>query len=361
MSFVSRGRLLIHYETVHSLVVKDFTIVAEKTQRTTGVYRCDRCKQKIFGIRNLCKHLDAHRAREMKKQKELESKNVEEPEVNPPSFYPADDKQKVEVKSEDTAKSLLVSSVSLKVEEPKQHSEGKHTCLRCKRSFMSLKGLRSHERSHAAFAALDNWTTSDSAEHLEQYIIYRGGTTKPYMCKLCPYRSNVMGLCKSHFLKKHRDHSRSAEAHTQFKEENQELIEAAHVMKNLNVDGDDGPESSFLEPPDVQRQLKHYTVMAQVDPGSKIQNIQLSDPRMLPCEMCNFNSQHYANMRRHYLRRHGKKLIRCKDCSFFTCFRQNLDLHEQMGHSSVQSEPTHLKNLCCPFCLYQPTHLKRRL
>lgn len=351
MSFVSKGRLLAHYGTVHSSEVKEFKIVAERTHRTTGVYRCIRCKQKIFGIKNLCKHLDQHRARRMKKQKEIESKIVEVSEENPPSLYPVDDELESEVRSEETVKS---PSVTFDTEVPKQPCEGKHTCLRCKRTFMSLKGLRSHERSHAAFAALDNFTSTDSLEQLDQYIVYRGGTTRPYMCKLCPYRSSVMGLCKCHFLKKHRNVSRFTEADKHFEEETQQVREVApNVMNELNVDGDEGPENSFLEPPDVQRQLKHYNVMAQINPASKTQDIQLSDPRMLPCEMCNFNSQHYSNMRRHYLRRHGKKLIRCKDCSFFTCFKQNLDLHEQMGHSCVQSEPTHLKNLCCPFCLYQ--------
>lgn len=354
--FVSKGRLLAHYETVHSSELRmDFTIVAKRTHRTTGVYRCNRCKQKIFGIKNLCKHLDQHRARLMKKtHKEMESK-TDVSEEDPSSLDPVEDEMKLEVRSEEIIKSPRVSSVSLfSAELPEEPSEGRHTCLRCKRTFMSLKGLRSHERSHAAFAALDNLTTLDSQEHLDQYIVYRPGTTRPYMCTLCSYRTTVLALGKSHFMKKHQHVSNSAEANKQFEEETQQVKEAApNVINGLNIDGDEEPENSFLEPPDVLRQLKHYNVTARIDPASKTQDIQLSDPRMLPCEMCNFNSQHYSNMRRHYLRRHGKKLIRCKDCNFFTCFKQNLDLHEQMGHSCVQSEPTHQKNLCCPFCLYQ--------
>lgn len=50
------------------------------------------------------------------------------------------------------------------LEQPEQESrEDKNTCKRCGRKFMSLKGLRSHERSHAAVAAikkLDSLPTS---------------------------------------------------------------------------------------------------------------------------------------------------------------------------------------------------------
>lgn len=37
--------------------------------------------------------------------------------------------------------------------EPEDRKE-KHTCGQCPRTFMSLKGLLSHRRSHAAFAAI---------------------------------------------------------------------------------------------------------------------------------------------------------------------------------------------------------------
>lgn len=354
--FASKGRLLAHYETVHRIELKmDFTVVAERTHRTTGVYKCNRCKEKIFGIKNICKHLDQHRARLIKKNSQMmENKIVEASEENSPSSS-AEDEMKLQLRSEKTIETPPMPTVSLSdVEAPEKPIEGKHFCLRCKRTFMSLKGLRSHERSHVAFAALDNMTTSESQEWVDKYIVYRSGTTRPYMCTLCSYRTTVLGLSKSHFVKTHLHVLRSAEVDKQFEEESQQIKDTApNVADDLNVDGDEEPGNSFLEPPDVQRQLKHYTVMAQVDPASKTQDIQLGDSRMLPCEMCNFNSQHYSNMRRHYLRRHGKKLIRCKDCSFFTCSKQNLDLHEQMGHSCVQSEPTHQKNLCCPFCLYQ--------
>lgn len=41
------------------------------------------------------------------------------------------------------------------LEQPELESrDHKHSCKQCRRTFMSLKGLRSHERSHAALAAI---------------------------------------------------------------------------------------------------------------------------------------------------------------------------------------------------------------
>lgn len=46
------------------------------------------------------------------------------------------------------------------LEQPELESkEDKLTCKQCGRKFMSLKGLRSHERSHAALAAIKKQNT----------------------------------------------------------------------------------------------------------------------------------------------------------------------------------------------------------
>ncbi|KAK7934358.1 hypothetical protein WMY93_005254 [Mugilogobius chulae] len=298
-----------------------------------------------------------HRARWLKKQHTMESKLSEENNV--PSLNPVKEETVVDVRGEETVISLQDSASGLGPESPEvseeKSSDGKHVCQRCKRSFSSLKGLRSHERSHAALAAFDSAAALDSQEHIDEYITYRTGTTRPFMCIVCSYRTTVMSLAKNHLIKKHpRKSLNPAKVDKHFDEFRLKDNEASsNALDDVYAADEDEPENSYLEPPDVQRQLKHYSVMAQVDPASKAQHFQLSDPRMLPCEMCNFNCQHYSAMRRHYLRRHGKKLIRCKNCNFFSCFKQNLELHEQMGHSTLQSEPTHQKNLCCPFCLYQ--------
>uniref|UniRef100_A0A3Q3XCX7 C2H2-type domain-containing protein n=1 Tax=Mola mola TaxID=94237 RepID=A0A3Q3XCX7_MOLML len=112
---------------------------------------------------------------------------------------------------------------------------------------------------------------------------------------------------------------------------------------------------SYSEPPDVQRQLNHYTLMAQAGDASKAnaEGAGVAESSLFHCEVCNFNTGHLSSMRRHYLNRHGKKMLKCRDCNFFSGLRKTLEMHTEVGHSTCQSEPTHQKDLRCPFCLYQ--------
>lgn len=73
----------------------------------------------------------------------------------------------------------------------------------------------------------------------------------------------------------------------------------------------------------MQRQLNHYSSRSQADCPSETNapGTQLPDSRLLHCEFCTFNTEHLSSMRRHYLNRHGKKVLRCKDCDFFTSLR----------------------------------------
>uniref|UniRef100_A0A665WE35 Zinc finger protein 462-like n=1 Tax=Echeneis naucrates TaxID=173247 RepID=A0A665WE35_ECHNA len=114
-------------------------------------------------------------------------------------------------------------------------------------------------------------------------------------------------------------------------------------------------KSRYLEPPDVQRQLNHYGLMAQTvaSQNTNQQEAEVPDTSLLHCEFCNFSTGHLSSIRRHYLNRHGKKILRCKDCDFFTSLRKTLEMHIEMGHSAFQSKPTHHKDIRCPFCLYQ--------
>lgn len=54
------------------------------------------------------------------------------------------------------------------LEQPELESRGhEHCCKQCGRTFMSLKGLRSHERSHAALAAIKklNYLPTSALKH----------------------------------------------------------------------------------------------------------------------------------------------------------------------------------------------------
>lgn len=80
---------------------------------------------------------------------------------------------------------------------------------------------------------------------------------------------------------------------------------------------------SYSEPPDVQRQLNHYTLMAQAGDASKAnaEGAGVAESSLFHCEVCNFNTGHLSSMRRHYLNRHGKKMLKCRDCNFFSGLR----------------------------------------
>ncbi|KAM6930851.1 zinc finger protein 462-like [Xenentodon cancila] len=134
----------------------------------------------------------------------------------------------------------------------------------------------------------------------------------------------------------------------------EELPESENIKILLEFDeeAEESEESVYSEPPDVQRQLNHYTSMAQSNANSD-NTQQPPESSLLYCEICNFKTEHLSSIRRHYLNRHGKKILRCKDCGFFTGLRRTLEMHMERGHHMWQSEPTHQKDLRCPFCLYQ--------
>ncbi|GAA6218702.1 zinc finger protein 462-like [Lates japonicus] len=251
------------------------------------------------------------------------------------------------------------------LEQPELKSRG-HTCKQCGRAFMSLKGLRSHERSHAALAAikkLDNLHTLALKHNINKYVIYKSGTLRPFLCSFCSYRTTVLGLWRSHFMRKHQDVIMDPMEPNDKDEENAlRANKEPPILSNENnylPESDEEPEmaksSLYLEPPDVQRQLNHYNLMAQTGVSSKanLQDTDLPENSLLDCEFCNFSTGHLSSMRRHYINRHGKKIHRCKDCDFFTGLRKTLDMHVQTGHSTFQSEPTYQRDLRCPFCLYQ--------
>uniref|UniRef100_A0A8C7XXJ9 C2H2-type domain-containing protein n=1 Tax=Oryzias sinensis TaxID=183150 RepID=A0A8C7XXJ9_9TELE len=122
-----------------------------------------------------------------------------------------------------------------------------------------------------------------------------------------------------------------------------------------DVEPEESEESVYSEPPDVQRQLNHYSLMARnnSEPSDGRSPLKLTKNRQLCCEFCNFHTEHPSSIRRHYMGRHGKKILRCKDCSFFTGLRKSLEMHIEAGHLTFQPTATYQKDFRCPFCLYQ--------
>ncbi|KAL7988603.1 hypothetical protein Chor_007522, partial [Crotalus horridus] len=123
-------------------------------------------------------------------------------------------------------------------------------------------------------------------------------------------------------------------------------------------------DSSYSEPPDVQQQLNHYQSAALARNNNNISPVSLSGgdqkaEAILNCEFCEFTSGYIQSIRRHYRDKHGgKKLFKCKDCSFYTGFKSAFTMHVEAGHSAVPEEGP--KDLRCPLCLYH-TKYKRNM
>nr|XP_046241347.1 zinc finger protein 462-like [Scatophagus argus] len=376
--FDSSQLLIAHYSTFHSTgCIQDFIVLSQASKKTTGLYRCALCNKQMNGIRKLCHHLENHRERERKMARATKAITTTR-EATSIELCKQDELPMLETVEElaqwnvtpvetFTVPPSPPSSPSKSADlEPSELNsrEDKLTCKQCARTFMSLKGLRSHERSHAALAAIKKLNTTSALKHnINKYILYKAGTLRPFMCSFCSYRTTVMGLWRSHFMKKHKDVlTDAAETNNRDEESTQRAVEdPLYSSEELNhlPELDEEPEiaekSLYLEPPDVQRQLNHYNLMAQAGAQSKtnVEENNLPDNSLLYCEVCNFSTGHLSSMRRHYLNRHGKKILRCKDCDFFTGLRKTLEMHMEAGHSTCQSGPTHQKDLRCPFCLYQ--------
>ncbi|KAM7415806.1 hypothetical protein PAMA_018051 [Pampus argenteus] len=375
--FDSFELLIAHYSTFHSSDYKlDFTVVYPVSRSSTGVYKCRHCEKQLNGIRKLCVHLDHHRESHKKREdaaKKLAARTkASSVEAKSTELSGRDEPSALDTEEETVGTFISPTSPSLSPSKPADQKqpepesrEDKHTCKQCVRTFMSQRGLRCHERSHAAVAAikkLDNLPTSVLKHNIKKYLLLKSGTIRPFQCRICFYRTTVMGLWKSHFMKNHQD-AITDPAEAEIQDENTEMAEkdppnSSEELNNLPEPDQEVKatiESLYLEPPDVQRQLNHYSLVAEAAASSKanMQENKLVKNRLLHCEFCSFTSEHLSSVRRHLLNRHGKKILRCKDCNFFTGLRKTLELHIKTSHSTNQSAPSHLKDVRCPFCLYQ--------
>ncbi|XP_021458819.2 zinc finger protein 462 isoform X1 [Oncorhynchus mykiss] len=302
--------------------------------------------------------------------------------------------------------SPVVGAAVLPVDQVKERLTGGHPCAQCDRVFMSMQGLRSHERSHSAMAMFtreDKYScqycqfVSPFRHNLDKHVQSHHRHHKPFRCKLCPFKSAYLSRLKSHLHKAHpgentykclscpfssmtisqlkehslRDHGQAltlpklragTTTHTQ-------VLQAGHDPQispfrlgsdphqtTLTSDLDD---AGYLhETVDVRRQLSHYQVASRshVTSSSPTARPQAasSDTRpdgILTCEFCEFSSGYMQSLRRHYRDRHGgKKLFKCKDCSFFTCSKSTFTMHVEAGHTVFPEEGP--KDLRCPLCLY---------
>ncbi|XP_025905711.1 zinc finger protein 462 isoform X3 [Nothoprocta perdicaria] len=375
LSFSTAELLCMHYTDHHSKDLKrDFTILGSGTRSQNAVYQCKHCDTKLHSTAELTAHLNSHneefqkRAKRQERRKQLLSKQ----KYAEGAF--ADFKQERAFGHlEDVSKLKERKVVGYKCKFCVEvHPTLRAICNHLRKHVQygnvssvsaAVKGLRSHERSHLALAMFaredkyscqycsfvsafrhKNWikrcptrgrigeTKGDSEElySLDRHMQTHHGHHKPFRCKLCPFKSSYNSRLKTHILKAHAD-------------------------------------SSYSEPPDVQQQLNHYQSAALARNNTNISPIPLSGnaagmektEAILNCEFCEFSSGYIQSIRRHYRDKHGgKKLFKCKDCSFYTGFKSAFTMHVEAGHSAVPEEGP--KDLRCPLCLYH-TKYKRNM
>ncbi|EPY84061.1 zinc finger protein 462-like protein [Camelus ferus] len=281
---------------------------------------------------------------------------------------------------------------------------GGYHCSQCDRVLMSMQGLRSHERSHLALAMFtreDKYScqycsfVSAFRHNLDRHMQTHHGHHKPFRCKLCSFKSSYNSRLKTHILKAHAgEHaykcswcSFSTMTISQLKEHSLKVHGKALTLPRPRIvsllsshahhtsqkatpaeEVEDSNDSSYSEPPDVQQQLNHYQSAALARNNSRVSPVPLSGASggaeqkteaVLHCEFCEFSSGYIQSIRRHYRDKHGgKKLFKCKDCSFYTGFKSAFTMHVEAGHSAVPEEGP--KDLRCPLCLYH-TKYKRNM
>ncbi|XP_051923028.1 zinc finger protein 462-like [Hippocampus zosterae] len=347
LTFGSPQLLIAHYRASHGAGRADFAVV-HPAGRNTGVYRCARCRKTLNGMAKLGRHLDRHRE---KSSAGLRAQ----------SRKPAD----AAAREEGSPSGGGQAAVPEKAPRP-EATEGPspsetHACTQCQRTFQSRNGLRTHQRGHQALAAIKKLPASLSQLNLNKYLLHKPGTIRPFQCSICFYRTNVMGLWNNHLLKKHLDSvletcdEKQESSATASADTDPPAVGSAVASLGKSSEGcSRGPVRPcadwYLEPPEVRRQLDHFSLMAR----------NRAATGGLRCENCSFFCEDLPTMRRHYLSRHGRKLLACKDCAFFTGLKRAMRVHADTDHGGSRKEAPPPEGLRCPFCLYQ-SHDKNRM
>lgn len=407
-----RKQLQSKIKTVEPLDAKPENKVENTVDKTPAGYRCNFCVEVHSTLRAICNHLRKHVQYGEAKEGHVKHEAVEMP-VAPPVVgnsngdvedavaVDADPSETVSPPSAvtmETEESVPVETVP--AEEEKTRAVPGHPCSMCNRMFMSMQGLRSHERSHSAVALIsrdDKYScqycqfSSPFRHNLDRHVQSHHGHQKPFRCKFCPFKSSYLSRLKSHLHKAHagehtykcfscpfstttisqlKDHSLQEHGETLTIPK----LRAGAALRSTRPNIEETTESNvvsetvgYLEPTDVQQQLSHFELSSQseVSSGPSVgaaSSLAADGPVpparpdcILTCEFCEFSSGYMQSLRRHYRDRHGgKKLFKCKDCSFFTCYKSTFTLHVDGGHPSNPEEIP--KDLRCLFCLYHTKH-----
>ncbi|KAG9354149.1 hypothetical protein JZ751_012273 [Albula glossodonta] len=366
--------------------------VDNHAEKTPVGYRCNFCVEVHPTLRAICNHLRKHvqygevKAGHVKQEvTEIPVPLPEEGEANGDvADVVAVEPSPMEIMS--TVSQTPVAMETAEVEkgteevmEMKERLVGGHPCGQCDRVFMSMQGLRSHERSHSAMALFtreDKYNcqycqfASPFRHNLDRHVQSHHGHHKPFRCKLCSFKSAYLSRLKSHLYKAHAGESTykctscsfSTMTISQLKEHSLKAHGEALTLPKLRAatqalfrphrtaQGSEQAviipemdEPAYLEPPDVQQQLSHYQLASRNQASSSPPAPPAAEPRMdatLTCEFCEFSSGYMQSLRRHYRDRHGGKKL----------FKSTFTMHVEAGHVSTPEEGP--KDLRCPLCLY---------
>ncbi|XP_052444516.1 zinc finger protein 462 isoform X3 [Carassius gibelio] len=352
-------------------------------------YRCNFCVEVHPTLRAICNHLRKHV--QYGEAKKGHVKEAAEMPVPMDAVTNGDVEDVVAVDADPLETAASPADVTMETEEPvavetemmvepqEQEQEQErvvpgHPCSMCSRMFMSMQGLRSHERSHSAGALLHTHHrhscqycqfSSPFRHNLDRHVQSHHGHQKPFRCKLCPFKSSYLSRLKRHLQKSHAgEHTYkctsclfSTVSVVQLKEHSlQEHGETLTLPKLTTPPNTEHQQDTDLDP----QCTESVEDLEPADVSSSPRPLESPVPparpdSILTCEFCEFSSGYMQSLRRHYRDRHGgKKLFKCKDCSFFTCYKSSFTLHVEAGHTSGSEETP--RDLRCPFCLYHTRH-----
>ncbi|KAK2827338.1 hypothetical protein Q7C36_018264 [Tachysurus vachellii] len=391
-----RKELQIRRKSTVTLETQPENKIDGSAEKSPIGYRCNFCVEIHPTLRAICNHLRKHIQYGEVKEGHVEQGVVEISDgVTNGSMEDTVTTDTIPTETGDGVLLTMETGITERVPE--------HRCDMCDRVFMSMQGLRSHERSHSATAMINRddkyscqYCQFQSAfrHNLDRHIQSHHGHHKPFRCKLCPFKSAYLSRLKSHLHKSHagentykciscpfstmtisqlKDHSLREHGQTLTlpRLRARAALRTTHTITNNDsqhtpTDATTTNSVAYLEPPDVQQQLSHYQLASRnqapptllsVSPGpspstgAETLGALTRPDATLTCEFCEFSSGYMQSLRRHYRDRHGgKKLFKCKDCSFFTCYKSTFTLHVEAGHSPPSDDG--LRELRCPFCLY---------
>ncbi|NWR39023.1 ZN462 protein, partial [Tachuris rubrigastra] len=224
LSFSTAELLCMHYTDHHSKDLKrDFSILGSGTRSQSPVYQCKHCDTKIHSTAELTSHLNSHNeefqkhAKRQERRKQLLSKQ----KYADDAF--TDFKQERAFGHLENASNLKERKVvgykcKFCVEV---HPTLRAICNHLRKHVQygnvssvsdTVKGLRSHERSHLAlvmFTREDKYScqycsfVSAFRHNLDRHMQTHHGHHKPFCCKLCPFKSSYNSRLKTHIFKAH--------------------------------------------------------------------------------------------------------------------------------------------------------------